>query len=256
MLNTMTPQRASRLRLFNVVMGSFHLVQGIAILALANDFSLPVTAAFLEGPPGSMPPGQTELFSVPIGLAVASFVFLSSAAHYMLASPFAFDWYIRNLGMKRNYARWLEYSVSSSLMMVVIAMLPGVTDVAALLGIFFVNAAMILFGLVMEHYEQPGHANWFSYWFGLLMGAVPWVAVGIYLFSPGNDASPPAFVYAIYFSIFVFFNVFALNMVLQYKRVGPWSDYLFGESAYIVLSLVAKSLLAWQVFAGTLAPEA
>jgi hypothetical protein len=43
-------------------------------------------------------------------------------------------------------------------------------------------------------------------------------------------------------------------MVLQYGRIGPWRDYLVGEKTYMVLSLVAKSLLAWQVFFGTLAP--
>jgi hypothetical protein len=43
-------------------------------------------------------------------------------------------------------------------------------------------------------------------------------------------------------------------MVLQYKKVGPWKNYLYGELTYIILSLVAKSLLAWQVFAGTLRP--
>ena len=50
------------------------------------------------------------------------------------------------------------------------------------------------------------------------------------------------------------FNCFAVNQWLQYRRVGRWSDYLFGEKTYLVLSLVAKSLLSWQVFAGTLAP--
>ena len=49
-------------------------------------------------------------------------------------------------------------------------------------------------------------------------------------------------------SSFVFFNCFAVNMVLQYKKVGPWRDYLFGEKAYIILSLTAKALLAWQIF--------
>jgi hypothetical protein len=42
-------------------------------------------------------------------------------------------------------------------------------------------------------------------------------------------------------------------MVLQYRRIGKWADYVYGESTYILLSLVAKSALAWQVFAGTLA---
>ena len=68
-----------------------------------------------------------------------------------------------------------------------------------------------------------------------------------------GDASPPGFVYGIIVSLFLFFNVFALNQFLQYKQVGRWADYLFGERVYITLSLVAKSLLAWQVFAGTLA---
>ena len=40
----------------------------------------------------------------------------------------------------------------------------------------------------------------------------------------------------------------------QYRRVGRWRDYLYGERVYMLLSLVAKSLLAWQVFAGTLQP--
>jgi hypothetical protein len=60
-------------------------------------------------------------------------------------------------------------------------------------------------------------------------------------------------VYGIFVSLLVLFNIFAVNQWLQYRRVGRWSDYLVGERTYITLSIVAKSLLAWQVFAGTLA---
>ena len=67
-------------------------------------------------------------------------------------------------------------------------------------------------------------------------------------------AEPLTIVYAIIFSIFIFFNIFAANMFLQYRRAGPWRDYLFGERMFIVLSLIAKTLLARQIFAGTLAP--
>jgi hypothetical protein len=141
-------------------------------------------------------------------------------------------------------------------MMVVVAMLVGVYDVAALLLVVAANAAMILFGWAMErHHATTGRTDWTSYVFGCVIGAVPWVAVGIYLFGAGGEGSgPPTFVYWIYLSIFLFFNVFAVNMLLQYRKVGRWRDYLYGERAYIVLSLVAKSLLAWQVFAGTLRP--
>jgi len=82
---------------------------------------------------------------------------------------------------------------------------------------------------------------------------VPWIAIGIYLIGPGASAHPPAFVYGIFFSLFAFFNCFAINQWLQYKKVGRWADYLFGEHVYVTLSLVAKSLLAWQIFASTLA---
>lgn len=245
--------RFRRLRLYNLVMGGVHAAQGLLVLVLANDFALPVTATFLTGPPGAEPPAQTELFSLRFAWGVAAFLFLSAAAHWIIAAPGVFAWYRRNLLRERNYARWIEYSLSSSVMIVLIAQLTGITDVAALGAIFGVNAAMILFGLLMEHYERPGSGGWLPYWFGCLAGLVPWLLIGIYLFSPGNEASPPGFVYAIFISLFIFFNSFALNMALQYRRVGPWRDYLFGESVYILLSLTAKSALAWQVFSGTLA---
>ncbi len=233
-------------------MGAIHAAQAIAILALANDFALPVTATFLNDAPGINPPELTELFEVRVAWGVAAFLLLSALAHLIIVTPWVYPWYIANLGKNRNYARWIEYSLSSSLMVVLIAMLPGISDIAALLAIFGVNATMILFGLLMEKYESPGTPNWLSYWFGVLAGAVPWIAIAIYLWSPGTG-SPPAFVYAIFFSLFIFFNSFAINMVLQYRKVGKWNDYVYGEVVYVFLSLTAKSALAWQVFAGTLA---
>lgn len=245
-----------RLRLYNGVMGSFHLAQGAAIVALANDFALPVTASFLAGPPGTPPAAPEVLFEVPLGLAVAAFLFMSALAHYIIALPGVFPWYVKNLKRTRNYARWIEYAFSSSLMIVLIGMLPGVFDIAAIIAVFGVNASMLLFGLLMEHYEEPGSPNWMAFIFGCITGIVPWIALGVYLWSPGSAQEPPGFVYAIFATMFVLFNSFAVNMVLQYKKVGPWRDYLFGERTYVLLSLVAKSLLAWLVFANTLAPGA
>lgn len=250
-----TGKRFSRLRVYNLVAGVFHIVQGAAIVMLSNDFRLPVTASFLAGPPGTLPGAPEVLFEVPIGPAVAAFVFISALAHFIVASPGVFSWYAKNLERTRNYARWIEYAFSSSLMVVLIGLLPGVFDIAAVIAIFGANVSMILFGLLMEHYEEPGNPDWLSFIFGCIAGIVPWLALGVYLWSPGSAAEPPAFVYWIFVSMFVFFNSFAVNMVLQYKRVGPWRDYLFGEVAYITLSLVSKSLLAWLVFANTLIPD-
>ncbi|MFW5927967.1 MAG: heliorhodopsin HeR, partial [Thermoplasmatota archaeon] len=83
----------------------------------------------------------------------------------------------------------------------------------------------------------------------------PWIAIATKLLTitTYSDAEIPSFVIWIFVSIGIFFNIFALNQFLQYKKVGKWSDYLYGERMYIILSLVAKSALAWQVFSGTLA---
>lgn len=248
------PETGRRLRLYNLAMGFLHAIQGVAVLWLSNDFTLPVVATYMTGPPGLEPPRVEPLFDVSIAWGVAVFLFLSALAHFVVSAPTVYEWYLSNLARKRNYARWIEYSLSSSVMVVLIAMLVGIADIAALVAIAGVNASMILFGLLQEKYETPGRdVSWLPFWLGVLAGAIPWVAIGWYLVSPGAEASPPGFVYAIFFSLFVFFNVFAVVMVLQYRRVGRWADYVFGESTYVLLSLVAKSALAWQVFAGTLA---
>ena len=244
----------TRLRRDNVAAAVLHLAQAVAVAALASDFALPVTASYLAGPPGTTPEDPVVLFDVPTGLAVAGFLALSALAHVLVATAW---WrrYVADLGRQRNPARWVEYSLSASLMIVLIAQLVGISDVAALAALFGVNASMILFGWLQEHYERPGGSGWLPFVFGCVAGAVPWVAITVYLLSPGSSsaASAPGFVYGIFVSLFLFFNVFALNQWLQYRAIGRWRDYLFGERVYIVLSLTAKSALAWQVFSGTLA---
>ncbi len=248
-----TDRRLARLRVWNVAVGLILAVQAVAIALLTNDFTLPVTATYMTGPPGTSTE-LTHLFDLSLGWGVFAFVAISAAALLIIASPGVFDWYKRNLLQDRNYGRWIEYFFSSSLMIVLIAMITGISDIAALIAIFGVNATMILFGLLMEKYEKPGKPSWLSFWFGSFAGIIPWIAVALYVWSPGLDGpAPPTFVYGIVISLFIFFNIFAVNMWLQYHRVGKWRDYLFGEKAYIILSLTAKSLLAWWVFSAVLA---
>lgn len=240
-------RKLSALRKWNVVVGLVLAVQAILMAVLTNDFSLPVTSTFMSGPPGTQPELQ-HLFDIATGWGVFAFLAISAGALLAIASPSVFPWYKRNLLKNRNYGRWIEYSLSSSIMIVLIAQITGISDIAALLAIFGINACMILFGALQEKYEEPGKPSWLPFWFGSFAGVIPWIAVVIYVWAPGLTVSPPGFVYGIIVSLFIFFNCFALNMVLQYKKVGPWKDYLFGEKVYIILSLTAKSLLAWQVF--------
>jgi len=253
---TLDEREISRLRVYNLVVGIIHLVQGIAMLALSTDFALPVTRGFLTGPPGTAP-AQETWFDVPLGPAVAAFLFLAAFDHLLMVTSGVNRRYNGMLASERNDARWIEYSVSASLMIVLIAMICGVSDIAALIAIAGVNACMIFFGLVHERISRAsaGHVNWMPYIFGSFAGAIPWAIIALQLAASEDRApqgGPPGFVYGIVGSLFLLFNTFSVNMVLQYRRVGPWRSYLFGERAYIVLSLIAKSALAWQVFANVL----
>ena len=244
----------ARLRPYNLVAGSFHLAQAVAAAVLANSFSLPVRATYMTGPPGPAVGREgVTLFNLGFAGAIAAFFALSALAHFMVAGPRWASYQIQ-LRKGRNPYRWLEYSLSASIMIVLIAMLVGINDIAALLALVGVNASMIGFGWMQERYEAPG-AGLGPFWIGCIAGAVPWIAITIYLIGPGASGkhAPPGFVYGIFFSLFVLFNCFAINQWLQYKRVGKWSHYLIGERTYITLSLIAKSLLAWQIFASTLA---
>jgi len=245
------------LRKTNLLAAFLHLAQMIAVLALSNGFSLPITATYMAGPPGTTFAPPVVLFNTPVGLTVAIFLGLSSLAHFIVASPQFFGRYSAGIAAQRNYFRWVEYAISSSVMIVLIAQVTGVADISAIIAIFGVNASMILFGWLQEKYETPGSGGWLPFIFGCIAGIVPWIVLAFYVFSIGgpSDTSAPAFVYGIVFTIFLFFNSFALVQWLQYKKVGKWSDYIRGERTYITLSLIAKSALAWQIFANTLIPS-
>jgi hypothetical protein len=247
-----------RLRAYNIVAGSAHLLQAVGmiaiIVALKAQAEFPVTADYMAGPPGSpIPPERIQLFTVNMGYGLVGFLALF---HFLVVTPYFFNRYKAGLLANHNYFRWTEYSLSSSIMIFLIAQLTGVTDVNALVAIFGLNAAMILFGALQEKYEKPGNRKLLPFIFGSMVGVVPWFSVFLMVIQPGskNDAQVPGFVVGIMVSIFIAFFTFAFNQWMQYKQIGKWASYLQGERAYITLSLVAKTGLAWQVFSGVLAP--
>ncbi len=245
------------LRKLNLIAAALHAGQGIMVLVLSENFSLPVSGNYLtfNQSTQTLDPASTILFNLSVPLLIAIFLLLSAIAHLIIATVYR-NKYESDLDKGINKARWFEYSLSASTMMVAISLLVGVYDFVSLLCIFVLVAVMNLTGLIMEvHNQMTKKTSWLSYYVGCLAGAIPWVAVAFYFWlSADRGSSPPAFVYWIFVSIFAFFSCFALNMILQYKKIGAWKNYLYGERVYIFLSLVAKSLLAWQVFAGTLRP--
>jgi hypothetical protein len=252
---SLDPAAASRLRRLNVIVGSAHALQAVLLLAIATAASLPVTASFLTGPPGQGDYGAASLGSVRIDWLVAAFLLLAAVDHLTLTGGRPRRWYGANVARGINPARWWEYAVSASIMVVLIAMLAGVSELVALIALFGVNAAMILFGLVQEQVNVGRETvDWRPFVYGCVIGAVPWIAITAQLIVSATEGDGvPGFVIGIFITLFLLFNTFAVNMWLQYRGRGRWADPAFAERVYLILSLVAKSALAWQVYAGALA---
>jgi hypothetical protein len=265
-------QKVDKLIKFNKTMGLVHLIQGILMMLFAflvyptlNDaqqtFTIPVIGNYLQFIPGSglVLTNTDTLFEMPFLPMTASFLLLSAIFHFLIAFPFKKK-YRAGLRVGINQFRWYEYALSSSLMIVLISALFGVRDVAVFALIALSNAAMNLFGLDMELLNQGESkvgkkVNWLPFIFGTIIGLAPWLAIAFYIGVNPNLDAVPVFVWFILGTYFVAFNTFPVNMVLQYLGVGKFKDYLHGERGYIVLSLVAKTLLTWLVLFGAFQPS-
>jgi hypothetical protein len=249
---------------FNRTMGFVHFVQAVLMLFLATsviqniaEFKPMITQLYLafNVDTQSLESASRVIFELPFGILVSAFLFISAGAHFIIVLNS--KKYIEDLSKGINKFRWIEYAFSSSIMIVLIATLFGVYDISSLLLIFVVNASMNLFGLVMEQLNVGSNkesVNWEPFIWGSIAGLAPWIVIFIYMFGTGNFDMVPWFVWAIVGTYFVAFNTFPINMILQYKKVGKWKDYLYGERVYIILSLVAKSVLAWLVLFGAMQP--
>lgn len=257
-------EKLLKLKRFNLIMGLFHLAQAVIMLFLAftviqkiSEFKPTIVQYYqtFNVTTRSLETTSKELFNLPFGLLVSSFLFISAAAHFIIILNS--EKYFEGLRKGINRYRWYEYALSSSIMIVLIATLFGIYDIATLSLIFIANAAMNIFGLVMEEINSEKEKNkvdWRPFIWGTISGLGPWVAILLYMLGTGNFDMVPWFVWAIVGTYFVTFNTFPINMILQYKKVGKWKDYLFGERVYIILSLVAKSILAWLVLFGAMQP--
>lgn len=256
--------KLKKLKKFNLIMGLLHLIQAIIMFFLASsviqtiaEFQPSITQNYLsfDTATQSLEPASRVIFDLPFGILVGCFLLVSAIAHGIIVLNS--KTYFSDLEKGINKFRWFEYAISSSIMIVLISTLFGIYDIASLILIFLVNASMNFFGLVMEQLNvgrEKKNVNWGPFVWGSFAGIAPWIAILIYMLGSGNFSMVPWFVWAIVGTYFVAFNTFPINMVLQYKGIGKWKDYLYGERVYIVLSLVAKTVLAWLVFFGAMQP--
>jgi hypothetical protein len=247
-IDTVSPLgiRMSHLRALNFIAGVAHFLQA-AFMGIAHLSTYVFPVIISHGT------AIRVLTHVPSVIFISGSSLISSAFHFAVVHPRVFPAYSRGICSQTNYFRWMEYSVSSSLMLVLIAQLVGIYNIGVLASFFALNSSMIFFGWLQERYEFPGTGGLSPFYFGCFAGAVPWIVMGGHMLSfPGGL---PAYAYEIYASIFVLFSCFAGVQYCQYKCIWIFKDYFVGEAVYILLSIVAKSLLAWETYFGALMVE-
>jgi hypothetical protein len=249
-------QLGRQLQTFNRIAGLTHLIQGITLALILNaETTIPVVTRFFDETPDGIRPVSETLFEFPVAFIGPMFLLLSAFAHLLVSSPMYVRRYEQNIQAGINPARWWEYAVSSSLMLVVLLMFGGLIELSTVVFVFTLNFIMNLMGLVMEKYNQlTTTTSWLPFNIGVLAGIVPWILGGLYFVVSTNNIADAIPVYAQFGFLltFLFFNSFAINMWLQYKKIGKWKDYAYGEKAYITLSLVSKSALGWIIVLGTM----
>jgi hypothetical protein len=244
------------LRNLNFGLAALYLVQTILLVLVAKSKPYPVTTTYLA--PNSLA-GKTgdpalvqatrHLFDINMLYLVAAFLLVAAITHLLVATS-ARRAYEAGLKQGVNRYRWVEYALSAGLMMVAIGLVSGIADVSTLLLLFAATAVMNLLGLAKELSK-----HWLAYWIGCVAGLAPWVVLAIYLRGSAFYGSGlPGYAYWIMATIFVCFGAVAAVLYAQSKKVGKWANYPKSERTYMVLGLVAKTLLAWQIFAGVLRP--
>jgi hypothetical protein len=210
-------------------------------------------------------PDAREVADMPIGYYSALFLWLSAFNHFLTALPGGWQLYKYWLQRNQNHFRWLEYSVSASIMHVMGAQLSGATEIHLLFAIFVLGATTMIFGSMHERCVASTHdthnttrhttrhnttphdrANWKYYgysskerprnWQPLISGFVPhlggWLIILCYFFQAVSRGDPPGFVWAIIFIIFFLVRVAPRPMRVR-VRTSVRRSWLTSACAYV-----------------------
>ena len=175
------------------------------------------------------------------GLIITFFAITASFHLFYALNPG--NVYLNAVKNGNNYFRWIEYSVTATMMMVIIAALSGVKDLQNYFLLITNAFAMIWTGQWFE--KSQGESRWVPIVVGfvLLMGAFQIILTSFNLrIQEAQDAgfSLPGWLWMIVIVMFVFYASFGFVPIVQTIRGGPYRTY---EKAYLTLSLASKATL-------------
>lgn len=187
--------------------------------------------------------------------------------YYIIASFFTISFLFQAfngifVGFEGSFPRimhYYEYSISSSLMIIVLAINTGITELYTLIAFFGLFFGMNVLGACAEiiswmtailFQNRSMTFGWLlphiSAWFLFLFAYIPILTT--YEKTRGCSAGSPDFVTAAIYVEFVFFCIFGLSQtyLLTWRSIDPTANVSFWiDFTSITLSIIAKTFLAW-----------
>ena len=103
------------------------------VIQKTAEFQQTITQFFLEYNPvtKTLETSSRELFQLPFGILVPSFLLISALAHVIIYLKS--EKCLSDIGKGINKFRWFDYAISSSIMIDLISTLFGIYDIASLI---------------------------------------------------------------------------------------------------------------------------
>lgn len=234
---------------------SFTAALTAAIIFVEGSFQAILTTTFLE----AEVPKLTVVATYFIIWLELPFPLITALFHFVIAFfPLVRRRYLYlALVKERNPLRWVEYSITASIMTWVICQVSGITDVLTLVLVVGITPALMATGHLMEIMNVPSRKRvyWLpttiGWWLFVLQWAIIITAFLAAVTSSANDV--PWFVYTIVIGLFFQFSAFGFVQLVHYTQWPGW--FITGyntERAFIILSFVSKFFLDWALLTGIL----
>lgn len=140
--------------------------------------------------------------------------------------------------------RWIGFGVTTALMVELIALLAGISDLATLkviVGLVLTTCALAWIG--EKRNKQAGRPVLSEFLISLFTGLLPWLLIGSYALSTWvyGLVRYPWFVYALIASTFIGFTLLTTN---QYKKISGWTNNVIVERNYLLIGTLTKVAFA------------
>lgn len=237
-----------QLKIWNLVLAVLAIGQAVALVVMSGKSQVSVTTNYLteDKLSGFEVVARRHLLDFNILYLLVASLAVTAILHLLLATVLRKK-YENQLKNGVNVARWVGLSLVSSLVMLTLAYVVGVTDLSTLVLIAATSAST---ALLAGACEARGATRKLSKVAGLLVGLGSWVVLAVFLLGSlkYGDGNLSNYVYYLLASSAVIVALFCINMHLGRKKVARWSDYTYTDRVYMLLNFLLVTSVSWQVF--------